>query len=283
MAAASKKGEYDEIGPWSEVKLEIIRKYAQAYSTILAKQPGFSHFYVDGFAGPGVHLSRTTREWVLGSPLNALNVEPPFKHYFLVDLDGERVGALRELMGDRPDVTPLQGDCTEKLLSEVFPKIRYEKRERALCLLDPYGLHLDWRVVEAAGRARTTDLFLNFPIMDMNQNVLLRDRSRVKPRQATRMTAFWGDASWIDLIYSPSRQESLFGDLSLQKASNDVVVNAYRDRLKKVAGFREVPRPMPMKNSNNAVVYYLFFASQKSVASHIVQDIFARYGGISSP
>src|SRR5205085_3434268 len=30
---------FDQIGYWSQVKLEIVRDYAQAYSTILANQP----------------------------------------------------------------------------------------------------------------------------------------------------------------------------------------------------------------------------------------------------
>ncbi|HUB66873.1 MAG TPA: hypothetical protein VL981_05250 [Candidatus Methylacidiphilales bacterium] len=30
--------EFDEIGYWSEIKFDIIRDYAKAYSTILAKQ-----------------------------------------------------------------------------------------------------------------------------------------------------------------------------------------------------------------------------------------------------
>jgi hypothetical protein len=30
--------EYSEIGLWSEVKLDIIAKYAKAYSTILSKK-----------------------------------------------------------------------------------------------------------------------------------------------------------------------------------------------------------------------------------------------------
>lgn len=29
---------FDEIGYWSEIKLDIVRDYAQAYSTIMAKQ-----------------------------------------------------------------------------------------------------------------------------------------------------------------------------------------------------------------------------------------------------
>ena len=38
----------DEIGYWSEVKLAIVRKYASAYSTILAKQSVIKgHVYID--------------------------------------------------------------------------------------------------------------------------------------------------------------------------------------------------------------------------------------------
>jgi hypothetical protein len=32
-----------------------------------------------------------------------------------------------------------------------------------------------------------------------------------------------------------------------------------------------------MKNSTNAVVYYLFFASQKPVAKKIIDDIFKKH------
>lgn len=46
-----------------------------------------------------------------------------------------------------------------------------------------------------------------------------------------------------------------------------------------VAGFAYVPPPMPMRNSVNAVVYYLYFASPKAVAVGIVEDIFSKYAG----
>jgi hypothetical protein len=61
------------------------------------------------------------------------------------------------------------------------------------------------------------------------------------------------------------------------KQSNDAIVAGFRGRLQKVAGFSVVPEPLPMKNSNKAVVYYLFFASQKPVAKKIIDDIFAKY------
>ncbi len=42
-------------------------------------------------------------------------------------------------------------------------------------------------------------------------------------------------------------------------------------------GFERVPDPLPMRNSKGAIVYYLFFASQKDTAEHIVLDIFRKY------
>lgn len=44
---------YDEIGYWSEIKLEIISKYATAYSTIMAANPVIKcHLYIDAFVDP---------------------------------------------------------------------------------------------------------------------------------------------------------------------------------------------------------------------------------------
>ena len=113
----------DEVGYWSELKLEIIKKYAGAYSQILSAQKlPLEHHYIDAFAGAGIHLSKRTNQFILGSPLNALNVHPPFKHHHLIDLDGERVEHLREITKDRHDVTVYEGDCNAVLLDEVFPK-----------------------------------------------------------------------------------------------------------------------------------------------------------------
>jgi three-Cys-motif partner protein len=49
----------DEIGEWSEIKLEIIRKYASAFTTIMKNQKWCKGYvYIDAFAGAGVHISR---------------------------------------------------------------------------------------------------------------------------------------------------------------------------------------------------------------------------------
>ena len=60
----------DEISYWSEIKLEIIGKYAAAYSRILSN-PAYHylhHSYIDGFAGPGHARSKAKDTFLPGSP-----------------------------------------------------------------------------------------------------------------------------------------------------------------------------------------------------------------------
>ncbi|MBI3785039.1 MAG: three-Cys-motif partner protein TcmP [Deltaproteobacteria bacterium] len=265
---------FDEIGYWSEVKLDIVREYAQSYSKILARQPQLTHVYIDGFSGSGVHRAKSSDRFVAGSPLNALKIVPPFHDYFLVDLDGDKVHQLAKLIGKRADVHLIEGDCNRLLLHEVFPNVRYDQFRRGLCLLDPYGLQLNWEVIEVAGRLKTIDMFLNFPIMDMNRNALWRRPEKVSVAGQARMTAFWGDDSWRQIAYHS--EPTLFGTEEV-KGDNETIVTAFSQRLKTVAGFEHVAQPLAMRNKIGAVVYYLFFASQKPVAATIVKHIFRKY------
>jgi three-Cys-motif partner protein len=274
----------DEIGPWTEVKLDILKRYAVEYSKILSsqKKPPFFHVYIDAFAGAGYHLSKTSGEWVLGSPLNALLVQPPFREYHLIDLDGNRIAGLNEVIGQRSDVFLHEGNCNEVLLREVFPRVQRNDftgggYHRGLCLLDPYGLTLDWKVIQEAGTMQSLDIFINFPIYDINLNVLHHDPSSVLPMHIERMNAYWGDESWREVAYERSDPD-LFGNIDLEKVTNQKFATAFGDRLKTVAGFKKVPEPLAMCNSKGATVYYLFFASQKGTAENIVKYIFDEFG-----
>lgn len=265
--------QFDEIGIWSEVKLDILKEYAQAYSKILAAQanPPLHHIYIDAFAGAGMHISRATKGFVQGSPLNALNVQPPFREYHLIDIEPEKIENLKNLVGSRKDVFLYQGDCNSILLQHVFPRVKYGDYRRGLCILDPYGLNLDWKVIAKAGEMKSVDIFLNFPVMDINRNVLWRDAEGASSSQRLRMTAFWGDDSWPKAAYG----KDLFG--FPDKQTNEAIADVFRSRLRSIAGFARVPKPIPMRNSSGSVVYYLFFASQKDTAEHIVLDIFRKY------
>jgi three-Cys-motif partner protein len=276
MSKKKQKLKLDEIGNWSEIKLDIIREYAKAYSTILAAQerPPLHHVYIDAFAGAGFHVSKTTREQVDGSPIIAVKTQPPFKEYHFIELDGPRVGNLQSIFGQRTDIHIHHGDCNAVMLKEVLPKVRYQDYRRGLCLLDPYGLHLNWEVIRTVGEMGTIDMFLNFPIADMNRNVFWRNPDGVAEADIARMTAFWGDESWRTVAYR--KELGLYGDIA-EKNDNETVAEAFQERLQKSPNSVKVPAPVPMKNNKGAVVYYLFFASKKPVAGSIVTDIFQKY------
>ena len=238
-----------------------------------------NHVYIDAFAGAGIHQTKLNQTFVPGSPLNALWIRPPFREYHLIDIAAEKVESLRNLLGSRREVTIYQGVCNKILLDEVFPRVRFENYRRGLCVLDPYGLHLDWTVISTAGQMRTLDIFLNFPVADINRNVLWRDRDAATDAQKTRLDSYWGDDSWRSIAYRTDM--NLFGDP--EKQPNEVIAEAFRSRLMKVARFARVPKPLPMRNTKGAIIYYLYFASHKDTAENIVLDIFRKYerpGGI---
>ncbi len=268
---------YDEIGEWSEIKLKIIKEYAGAYTTVLSKMKWCKgYIYIDAFAGPGQHIRKTTGEFVLGSPLNALLVKPPFTELHYIDFVNEKVEELRRHTADWSNVYLHCGDCNEILTGDIFSTLSYNTYRRALCLLDPYGLQLDWKTVEFAGELRTVDIFINFPIMDINRNVLFEDLSNAKPDDIERMNAFWGDDSWRKTLYR--KQNDLFGNAHLIRIEDfRTLAFVYRDRLKSVAGFDFVPEPILMRNSKNGPLYYLFFASPQKVGQDIIVDIFNKY------
>lgn len=272
---AKKPLQLDEIGYWSEIKLDIVRQYASAYSTILAKQATIKgHLYIDAFAGAGTHISKATGEQIAGSPVNAMAIRPPFTELHFIDLDGTRTTELTRLAEDDSRVTVHRGDCNEVLLREVFPRCEFSEYRRALCLLDPYKLNVNWEVLRVAGAMKSVEVFYNFMIMDANMNVFMRDPSKVTPEQAARMDAVWGDESWRSVVYQ--KVATLFGDMD-EKATNEAIADAFRKRLQDVAGFTYVPPPIPMRNSRGAVVYYLYFASQNRVGAKIVGQIFDKY------
>ena len=100
------------------------------------------------------------------------------------------------------------------------------------------------------------------------------------------MNAFWGDEFLETGRPQAFSRRQIFGTARREKAPNEVIAEAFRKSLKGVAGFSNVPKPIAMRNTQNSIVYYLFFALQKPVAEEIVHDIFKKYrerGGTNGP
>jgi len=271
----------DKIGVWSEIKLDIIKEYASAFTTIMKSKAWCKGYvYIDAFAGPGIHISRRTGEFILGSPLNALEIDNPFTEYHYIDIDKEKAETLNRMTGDRTNVNIYQEDCNEILTEKILPSLPYKSYKRALCILDPYGLHLNWKTIMTAAQQRTTEIFLNFPLMDMNRNVLHKELFSAEPDQIERMNRFCGTHEWQEILYKEDNQMNLFGDTYRVKVvdSNAKLGNWFKkERLQKAAGFKFVPEPLLMKNSKGGPLFFLFFASHDETGKKIVTDIFNKY------
>ena len=266
--------ELDRLNPWSKVKHEIIEKYAGAYTTILHNQRYLKRYvYIDAFAGAGVAVDAESDEFIAAGALRALNVEPRFTEYHFIELNPDKVTVLEEVSRHRRGVQVHSGDYRE-ILPALLSRCRYEDFARGLCLLDPYGLSVDYALLKEIGSMETIEIFFNFMLVGANRNVLWNvDPARIKPDRAALMTRVWGHDRWVDELYD--RTPGLFGDIRT-KVSNERVGEAYRRRLIE-AGFKYVPRPIPMKNRVNAPVYYLFFASPNKTGAAIVEQIFNKY------
>ena len=130
-------------GTWTETKLEILKGYLRAYSSIFAaneKARFFNTFYVDAFAGSGyIHTGDQSlisepqlfegfeedesQEFLKGSAVCALEVEPPFKNYLFIEHSAARCAELENLKVQFPDrarsVKIQQGDANEILVYRI--------------------------------------------------------------------------------------------------------------------------------------------------------------------
>jgi hypothetical protein len=149
-----------------------------------------------------VLVSRRTGQPIEGSPAWALKISPPFDHFYFIDLNPGKTAYLKALCGNRRNVDVITDDATPYLTTKLLPTIQYADYERALCLLDPYGLDLDWEVMRQAGQSHALDMFLNFPVMDMNRNAIWLNPGQAPQGGIERMTRFWGDHSWKQAAYA---------------------------------------------------------------------------------
>jgi three-Cys-motif partner protein len=191
-------------------------------------------------------------------------IEPPFEELHLIDSDENRVAELKRLTVGNKTVHVHNGDANQILPDKVFPTIKYEEFRLALCILDPYGLHLHWKVIAEAARTGTIEIFLNFPTLDINRNVLLWKPENASPEDVERMNALWGDESWRDVAYSTTG--NLFG--WPEKQPMEVIAEAFRERLQKVAGFKYVPEPVPMRSSKRDTLLSVLCGTEGNRGEH---------------
>jgi len=278
---ARRPAQIDTIGKWSEEKLELLHKYLSAYALIMNSQKKTwlkAYHYIDAFAGAGKALAKDAERYIEGSPVRAVQCEPPFDGYWFIERSPWRVGQLQALQRQFPQrkITIQPGNCNEILRNIIVPEVNYSSRQRGLVFLDPYGLQVEWETVQLLAKTRTFDVFVNFSLMAVIR--LLKLNEPPKGQVATLLGKIMGNMDWVQEIYRPPAQLSLFGDQPL--TVRDVIraewlARLYVDQVGTLFPF--VSKPVIMTNSRNAPLYTLFLASHNRRGVEIANDIFKRY------
>lgn len=284
-------------GNWTKEKLNILDKYLSAY-TIALKRQNFYKIYVDAFAGTGyVNIFEgdgspllpefsedDVRDFTEGSAQLALGVQPPFDEYYFIEKSVERFGELSKLRIDFPTlagrINTLQGDANQILMNLVQRDWRFT---RAVVFLDPYGMQVRWKTLEAIARTQAIDLWILFPL-GVAVNRLLKRDGEISKGARTRLDELFGTNEWYSEFYKPKSNPGLFDlEPAVEKTANwDSIGEYFNKRLATI--FADVaPRPRRLVNSTNNPLYLLCFAvgnpseRAKRLAIKIANDILTKF------
>lgn len=270
-------------GSWTQAKLDVLQKYLEAYTKALQGKPTvaqpFRKAYIDAFAGTGSRAAREasgTGETLVfpdlaedapqalldGSAKRALQVEPSFDKYIFIELSPKRCAQLERLKEEFPALASaidIQHGEANELIQKLCASPEKWKSRRAVLFLDPYGMQVEWKTIEAVAATKAIDLWLLVPL-GMGMNRLAPKSGNLPESWRRRMDAFLGTTAWYDEFYKFETTPTLFGDQKeLVKASMDMMARFFHDRLKQVfAGVAE--EPGALFNAKNNPLYLLYFA-----------------------
>jgi three-Cys-motif partner protein len=271
------KEKEDLIGKWSVEKLDLLQKYLSAYVTVLSKQIWCKGYeYIDAFAGTGKPKTKDEEEYVDGSPKIALSLDHPFTQYHFIEQSDWRAEKLKGLQIEYSDrnSSVYHGDCNKILREQILPQLPYSSKKRAIAFIDPFGMEFEWPTMEALAKTGTIEIFLNFPNMAINREVLRRNPDKIAEQAKNRLNRFWGTEDWMDGFYQ--EEATLFGSETVKKhLSGKEFGKVFKKRLKEI--FPHCTDPILMTNSKNAPLYCLLFAGHNGTGVKIANDIFRKH------
>ena len=201
-------------GAWTEEKLNAFEKYVNAYLTIMNKYRGqydWKLIYFDGFAGSGSRNENTSSEDnqlmidlidehqiaaeeltpYKGAAERVLNiVQDGFDFYYFIDKDAASSYQLQEKLASYQKDKRLEfrhSDANTEV-SKLADAMRKNSKLKALVLLDPFGMQVDWSSIERL-KGTSTDLWILIPTGVIVNRLLDR---KCKLTHIEKLTSFFG-------------------------------------------------------------------------------------------
>lgn len=152
--------------------------------------------------------------------------------------------------------------------------------------LDPYGMQVEWSLIEEIARTRAIDLWVLFPL-GVAVNRLLTSDKPPPDEWAQALDRIFGSTEWRECFYPSEIRERLFEREETREKHADFkcIADFFVQRLERV--FSGVARnPLALVNSRSVPIYLLCFAVGNprgvKAALRIAEHILRQNGGRTS-
>jgi three-Cys-motif partner protein len=267
-------------GVWSELKLEILKRYLTRFTTAAKRSPAC--VYIDAFAGTGTGVSRTTEEPFDGSPRIALQTQPPFTHLFFCEMHTPAAYLQRALANDFPDDRRYRvtaGDCNGTI-PQVLQHLRAQNLGWAptFAFVDPDGMEVDFNTLRSLaehkrgyrkGSSRPefkVELWLLFPSPAIERVVSKERRDNITVAES-RATRLFGSTEWA-VVHDLRTTRAL--EASQARTS---YVELMRWRLETVLGYRWA-HALEMQDLVGRPVYHMILATDHPAGTEIMSHLY---------
>ena len=288
-------------GKWTEQKLLAFEKYVKAYLTIMNTHRNrypvkWKLIYLDAFAGSGSREAESTferQQWLAdfdiepnefsvykGAAERVISIgKNEFDYYYFIDRDEKANANLRKrlLGGDTDDPRLLfrPGDAND-YIKKLGNHLQKNKHHKALVLLDPFGMQINWEALTHL-QGTSTDLWILVPSGVIVSRLLKKDGTLKYPK---RLTDYFGlsEQEILTRFYSEKTEKTLFGDetkRSKVEKPTRRIAETYVERLQGIFTY-VVTEPMVLRNSRGVPIYHFVFASNNKTATKIANDIIGK-------
>ena len=252
-------------GLWAREKLFFVERYMQIFNAGMKKKWP-TRGIVDLMAGSGLCIEGDGLDAEFqGSPLLALDTDPPFTHAVFIEADERLCDALqaRILKQTTPNPVVLQRSCNDPF---VLEQIRKHIPSHALCLAfaDMLGLEVEFETVRRLSENRKVDWLITFQVSDLTRNA----REAVKDTaHGKRFDAFFGGGGWREIVRRFDAGERGGRELA------DALTTFYIEQLMRIGYAHVAQLHELMRNSKNAPLYRLILAGKHERAADFFDKI----------
>lgn len=278
-------------GEWTKEKLDILRKYLDAYTTALKDKPHpnrpFELVYIDAFAGTGkirlkdTNYSGQVGEFIQGSIELALDIEDKsFDKFYFIEKDEKRCQAL-EAMSEghlkRNKISIYNGDANDFLKTEI--QLEMDENHRGVLFLDPFATEVEWESVKAIAASEALDAWILFPSSAIAR--LLPTTKKPEDVSATwkrKLDKIFGGDHWEGLYSNPT-QTPLFGES--RDSGVEGLIEIYKKNLRDLLGKRFLDKSATLRGPKRTPLFeFMFFTGNPKsnaitlshrIANHILE------------